>query len=411
MHIALQASASAVAVPFLEVGQRVDRAATLVPAGGGPDLEMEVAGGGVAGLADHPDRFSGADRHPLLQRRGFEQVHVGHVETRALAVDDYVVAGGALVSRVLNAAAAGGDQRRSALCHHVLALVGVAGASCSETAGGAAVVVGAEDREGVAIEVEAEAEGCRGCRRGGAARQLTSGLRHDPERVVAARGRPPFARGPVPADAVGGSGGDVVAVEALHHFAAVGDEVDAEVVGRLVAADFVAQARLADAVVEGLWGPGLGRDRAERAIAGGRVGRAALAGRRRGAAARRRRATGRGRGDRGRARQDRGKRDRHCKYNQPCAACHVPSLSFACGVSCRARAERDALRIVLRPIRPWDLQGPCGSSAPARWSDGIRQLLARQYKRSYGYDPPAALGAPRGFCTMKTYVATAADRH
>ncbi len=37
-------------------------------------------------------------------------------------------------------------------------------------------------------------------------------------------------------------------------------------------------------------------------------------------------------------------------------------------------------------------------------------MLARQYKRSYGYDPPAALGAPRGFCTMKTYVATAADR-
>src|SRR3954452_9079613 len=32
-----------------------------------------------------------------------------------------------------------------------------------------------------------------------------------------------------------------------------------------------------------------------------------------------------------------------------------PSLSFAYGVSCRARAERDALR-PFRPIRPWNLQ-------------------------------------------------------
>ncbi len=52
---------SAVAIPFFEVGQRVDRAAALVPAGCCPDLEVEVAGGGVAGVADDADRLAGAD--------------------------------------------------------------------------------------------------------------------------------------------------------------------------------------------------------------------------------------------------------------------------------------------------------------------------------------------------------------
>src|SRR6187397_2026991 len=49
---------SAVFVPLLQVGQWVDRAAALVPAGGSPHLEVEVAGGGVAGLADHADRLA-----------------------------------------------------------------------------------------------------------------------------------------------------------------------------------------------------------------------------------------------------------------------------------------------------------------------------------------------------------------
>jgi large subunit ribosomal protein L13 len=37
-------------------------------------------------------------------------------------------------------------------------------------------------------------------------------------------------------------------------------------------------------------------------------------------------------------------------------------------------------------------------------------LLARQYRRRDGYDHPAASARPRGFCTMKTFVATPANR-
>jgi large subunit ribosomal protein L13 len=37
-------------------------------------------------------------------------------------------------------------------------------------------------------------------------------------------------------------------------------------------------------------------------------------------------------------------------------------------------------------------------------------LLARQYRQRGGYDAAAAPGCPRGFRTMKTYVATPADR-
>src|SRR5665811_1023852 len=46
----------AVAVPLLQVAERVDRAAALIPAGGGPDLEVQVTGGGGAGAADQADR-------------------------------------------------------------------------------------------------------------------------------------------------------------------------------------------------------------------------------------------------------------------------------------------------------------------------------------------------------------------
>jgi large subunit ribosomal protein L13 len=36
--------------------------------------------------------------------------------------------------------------------------------------------------------------------------------------------------------------------------------------------------------------------------------------------------------------------------------------------------------------------------------------VARQYRCRDGYDPPAALGRLRGFCTMKTFVATPSNR-
>src|SRR5690349_21077546 len=49
---------SAVAVPLLQVRQRVDRATALVPAGCRPNLEVEVTGSRVAGLADDADRLA-----------------------------------------------------------------------------------------------------------------------------------------------------------------------------------------------------------------------------------------------------------------------------------------------------------------------------------------------------------------
>src|SRR5262249_54035435 len=145
---------SAVAVPLFEVGQRVDRAAALVPARGGPDLEVKVAGGGVAGVADDPDRLPGADRFAGVQRRRLGQVRVQEVEAGPLAVDNHVVGGRARISGVLDGAAAGCDERRAAGGHRVLALMGVAGASRAEAPRAHAEFVRAEDRELVAVEGE-----------------------------------------------------------------------------------------------------------------------------------------------------------------------------------------------------------------------------------------------------------------
>jgi large subunit ribosomal protein L13 len=65
----------------------------------------------------------------------------------------------------------------------------------------------------------------------------------------------------------------------------------------------------------------------------------------------------------------------------------------------------------IRPIRPGDLQRSLRflRSRPAG-PVGIRHLLGRQYRGEDGYHHAAALGRLRGFSTMKTYVATAADR-
>ena len=68
--VAAAAVSSAVGVPLLQVRKRVDRAAALIPAGRGPDLEVEVAGGGVAGVADDADRLAGADRFPAFSGEG-----------------------------------------------------------------------------------------------------------------------------------------------------------------------------------------------------------------------------------------------------------------------------------------------------------------------------------------------------
>src|SRR5262249_2850745 len=129
--------------------------AALIPARWAPHLEVQVAGGGVAGLADDPDRLAGADGVAGLQRRGFGEVRVHEVVRRPLAVDHQVVAGGRLKARVLDPAAGGRDQRGAAGGHHVLALVGVTRARRPETAGAEAEFVRAENREGVAEEVEA----------------------------------------------------------------------------------------------------------------------------------------------------------------------------------------------------------------------------------------------------------------
>ena len=47
-----------------------------VPAGRRPQLEVQVAGGGVAGAPDEADRLAGGDRVALVDEGGVAQVHV-----------------------------------------------------------------------------------------------------------------------------------------------------------------------------------------------------------------------------------------------------------------------------------------------------------------------------------------------
>src|SRR5581483_1934051 len=109
---------------------------------------------GVAGLADVADDLTGANGLALLEERGAAQVHVGGVLAGAGAVDDDVVAGAALPARELHRAAAGGDDRRAAGRHDVLALVDVAGAAGAEAPRAHAEAVRAAQREGVVEEQE-----------------------------------------------------------------------------------------------------------------------------------------------------------------------------------------------------------------------------------------------------------------
>ncbi len=127
-----------------------------------PELSRSRSGGGRRSRrrSRRPPRSAGrcGPGRRLCSGEGSGEVRVHEVEAGALAVDHDVVAGVALVARVLDRAAAGGDQRRAAGGHHVLALVGVARPGGSEASAGVAEVVGAEEREGVPEEGEAEAE-------------------------------------------------------------------------------------------------------------------------------------------------------------------------------------------------------------------------------------------------------------
>src|SRR4051794_16011846 len=82
-----------VSVPGLQGGQRVDRVAAVVPPGCGPDLEVEVARGCVACVADHSDLLAGEDLVALRERARLGQVHVRVVDA-VDPVDHQVVAGG-----------------------------------------------------------------------------------------------------------------------------------------------------------------------------------------------------------------------------------------------------------------------------------------------------------------------------
>src|SRR4051812_9827753 len=96
-----------VLIPGPQVREGVDRVAAGVPARRGPLLEVQVAGGRVAGLADVADELAGLDGLALGDERGLAQVHVGVVLAGAGAVDDQVVAGVALEAAELRLAAAG----------------------------------------------------------------------------------------------------------------------------------------------------------------------------------------------------------------------------------------------------------------------------------------------------------------
>src|SRR4051794_34195209 len=401
-----------VLVPGFEVGEGVERAASLVPAGRAPHLEVEVTADRVAGFADDADRLAGADGVAGVKRRGFGQVRVHEVVGSAAAVDHEVVAGGRLEAGELDLAAAGGDQRQAAGRGHVLALVGVAGAGRAEAAGAEVEFVRAEDREGVAVEVEADDERARGAR---LARRRGRRLGAHPEDVLAVVSRPAFAGGAVPAQALRRVGGDVFAVEGPDHFPARAvDDVDADVVERLVAAQREPEGRVAVAEVEGPFRSRFGGEQGQRPGAGIGRGGPSAACRRRRAAAGRRRAAGRGGGDRGAGEQQRqGRQDRYrAGHRGPETALlsHSWPLSRSPAELADGLALKESRYGTVRPIRPRDLLASTVPPLPPGCPNGIRHLLARQYRPQARYYPPAASASPRGLFTMKTFVATAANR-
>ena len=177
----LRALRSGVGVPAFEEGQRVDRAASFVPAGAVQISKWRWQAVASPVWPTSPIGWPVKTGVARAQRRGLDQVRVHEVHAGALGVDDEVVAGERLVAGILDRAAAGGDDRGAAPGHHVLALVAVPGAAGAEAAAGAAEVVRPEQREGVAVEREPEAGGAGGGRRAA-------------EGSAAPRGRPPGAR-------------------------------------------------------------------------------------------------------------------------------------------------------------------------------------------------------------------------
>src|SRR3954451_24530604 len=86
----------AVGVPRAEVRERIKGLAAGVPAWGAPLLEVEMACGGVAGVAHHADLVAGVDAVTDVVCRRRRHVHVAVVGAGRRAVDDEVVAGGRL---------------------------------------------------------------------------------------------------------------------------------------------------------------------------------------------------------------------------------------------------------------------------------------------------------------------------
>src|SRR3954447_24090311 len=145
---------SAVGVPRLQRGQRVEGVTAVVPARRAPKLEVQMAPVGVARLADGAYPLAGVDAVARVERRRLGEVHVDIVDAGAVSIDDDVVACQAVVALELHASAAGGHHRRATTGHHVLTLVGVPGAPGAEASGRLAVVVLAADGELVIEEVE-----------------------------------------------------------------------------------------------------------------------------------------------------------------------------------------------------------------------------------------------------------------
>src|SRR5262249_25543504 len=130
------------------------------------------------------------------------QVHVDVVDVVVGAVDDDVVAGGALELRGLDGAAAGRDELRAAVRHDVLALVRVTGA-----AGAEAVAVGVLRAQRELVEVQVERVALR-IRHPGAAGDLAGGVGDDGGEAVARLGRGLAAHEAVPLDGLDGAGRD-----------------------------------------------------------------------------------------------------------------------------------------------------------------------------------------------------------